>query len=645
MKNFSFRNKNTLYVAVLVLLAFLVGIWLGRPGSSAATANETAAVHQHTEESSSPEWWTCSMHPQIKLPEPGQCPICFMDLIPLETTSSDDGPRELTLSKAAAELADVAVARVERHVAEAEIRLSGIVEYDETRLGKIAAWVPGRLERLYVDFTGVEVQKGDHMVDMYSPELVATQEELRQAHQQVEAVRDKSGGLYKTVVSNLEAVREKLRLLGLSPSQVEDIEKGEDNEDIITILSPLSGIVLHKNAVEGMYVQTGTPIYTIADLSRVWVVLDAYESDISWLKYGQDVSFTVEAVPGKVFQSRVAFIDPVLDPKTRTVKVRLNVNNAAHLLKPGMFIRATVHSMLDAQGRSVNPELAGKWIGTMHPDIVKDQPGTCDICGMPLQSTESLGIVSMPASSELPLLVPATAVLLTGKRAVVYVKKPNTETPTFEGREVVLGARAGDAYIVEAGLEEGEEVVVKGNFKIDSAMQIAAKPSMMNPTGGGPAPGHHHGMANMQAGTETMKDMPVSGKQVDISQELLEGVLMVYLRLQENLARDNYDKAYKNLMEIHRLTMGVPGAEAIMNPTMKPVSDIEQLRKVFEELSLVLRGKAAEGGFGETLYEAFCPMAFNNKGAYWLQQDKQISNPYLGQKMPRCGEIKKTFDQ
>ncbi len=575
MKTFSIKNKKTLYIAGLIILAFIVGLWLGKPGNDGVVTVETAAATEHAGEAAGPEWWTCSMHPQIKLPEPGQCPICFMDLIPLETTTSDAGPRDIVLSDAAAELADVAVERVRRQVAEAEILLSGIVEYDETKLAKIAAWVPGRLDRLYVDFTGVEVQKGDHMVDLYSPELVATREELEQAYYQLKTVKNKSGTLYKTVVDNLEAAREKLRLLGLSPEQITAIEQGKSKEDVITILSPLSGIVLHKNAVEGMYVKTGTPIYTIADLSRVWVTLDVYESDISWLKYGQDVSFTVEAVPSQVFHSRIAFIDPVLDPKTRTIKVRLNVENTGGLLKPGMFVRATARSILDAKGRAVNPDLAGKWIGPMHPDIVKNAPGSCDICGMPLVKAESLGIVSMPSSDKLPLMVPASAVLLTGKRAVVYVKRPDTEQPTFEGREVILGTKAGDYYIVLSGLDEGEEVVIKGNFKIDSAMQIAAKPSMMNPAGGGPAPGHgQHNMSGMTSGSKEMADMPAATTSVNISEKLLDGILMVYLKLQEKLSLDDYDMAYKNLMEIHRLTMGVPGAEAIMKPTMKPISNI-----------------------------------------------------------------------
>jgi Cu(I)/Ag(I) efflux system membrane fusion protein len=248
----------------------------------------------------------------------------------------------------------------------------------------------------------------------------------------------------------------------------------------------MGGTVIARNGQEGMYVETGTPIYTIADLSRMWVLLDAYESDLPWLKYGERVTFTTEAFPGETFEGRIAFIDPFVDPRTRTVNVRVNVENPDGKLKADMFVRATAHPKVAQGGRVMDPALAGKWISPMHPEIVKDGPGTCDVCGMALVPAEELGYVSVEADAEAqPLVIPASAALVTGKRAVVYVEVPDTERPTYEGREVVLGPRAGDHYIVRAGVEEGDRVVTAGNFKIDSALQIQAKPSMMTPDGGG----------------------------------------------------------------------------------------------------------------------------------------------------------------
>jgi len=423
--------------------------------------------------------WTCSMHPQIKLPKPGKCPICFMDLIPLEDDAGeDDSPRRLTMSRRAVALAEIQTAPVKRQYAERIVRMVGLVDYDETKVANISAWVGGRLDRLYVDYTGVSVRKGDHLVYLYSPELIVAQRELLQTWK----AHNRPGALDRDLTaSTLKSAEEKLRLLGLLDEQIEEIKRRGLPTDHLTVYSPIGGVVIEKHANEGMYVQTGTKIYTIADLSEVWVHLDAYESDVPWLRYGQQVEFTTETYPGETFKGRIAFIDPVLDRQTRTVEVRLNVPNPDGKLKPGMFVRARVRSQLTAGGRVFNASLVGKWISPMHPEIVKDGPGKCDVCGMDLVPAEDLGYVVPEKAPEMPLVIPATAPLITGKRAVVYVRLADQKEPTFEGREIVLGHRAGDYYIVRHGLAEGELVVTNGNFKIDSALQIKARPSMMSP--------------------------------------------------------------------------------------------------------------------------------------------------------------------
>jgi Cu(I)/Ag(I) efflux system membrane fusion protein len=332
-----------------------------------------------------------------------------------------------------------------------------------------------------VDFTGITVSKGDHMVYLYSPQLLSAQAELLQTVKAAENAKAASELIRTSTAATLDAVKEKLRLLGLTREQIADIEKTGKVVDHLTIYAPVGGVVIQKNATEQMYVETGTKIYTIADLSQLWVKLDAYESDMVWVRYGQDVEFETEAYPGEVFKGRISFIDPVLDPKTRTVKLRVNVQNRDGKLKPEMFVRALVRPRVAEAGRVMDAAMAGKWICPMHPDIVKDVSGTCDICEMDLVTTESLGYVKVDATGRAPLVIPASAALITGKRAVVYVRVPGVEKPTYEGREIVLGPRAGDYYIVNSGLSEGEIVVTKGNFKIDSAMQIQAKPSMMNP--------------------------------------------------------------------------------------------------------------------------------------------------------------------
>jgi Cu(I)/Ag(I) efflux system membrane fusion protein len=481
------KGKNT-GIIVLVVAAFIVGYIVRGPGTEVKEKAKHAYIHGEQ------TWWTCSMHPQIRQPKAGKCPICFMDLIPVSTTGVDIGERQISLSQEAIKLMEIETSAVERKFVTAEIRMVGKIDYDETRVKYITAWVPGRIDRLYVDYTGVTVNKGDHMVYLYSPELLSAQAELLQAAKAAENIRPGASELInRAILATLEAAREKLRLLGLTQEQIAEIEKTAEPVDHLTIYAPIGGVVIHKNATEGMYVQTGTKIYTIADLSQLWVKLDAYESDMMWVRYGQEVEFLTEAYPGQVFKGTISFIDPVLNTKTRTVKLRVNVENPEAKLKPEMFVRAVVRAKIAHGGKVMDKTMAGKWICPMHPDVVKTEVGICDICGMDLVTTESLGYVKVDTPKEAPLVIPASAPLITGARAVVYVQLPETEKPTYEGREVILGPRAGDYYIVESGLAEGEVVVTNGNFKIDSALQIQAKPSMMNPeTEKAPTEYHKH---------------------------------------------------------------------------------------------------------------------------------------------------------
>ena len=268
----------------------------------------------------------------------------------------------------------------------------GKVDYDETNLSYITARFPGRLDRLFVDYTGVRVNKGDHLMEIYSPDLLAAQEELLQTISTAHELKDSTNTLLRErTQAMVQAARDKLLLWDLKPEQVAAIEQKGTISDRLTLYAPSSGIVIRKEAVEGKYVETGAPIYTIADLRHVWVQLDAYESDLVWLHFGQDVEFTSTAYPGQVFAGRIAFIDPVLNPKTRTVRVRVNMENSGGKLKPEMFVNAVVRSQVVSDGKVMNPELAGKWISPMHPEIVRDEPGDCPVCGMALVSAESLG--------------------------------------------------------------------------------------------------------------------------------------------------------------------------------------------------------------------------------------------------------------
>ena len=645
-------------VVVAVVTVLLLGYFVrggGKPQKHEPTSAEATSKEKKVKH------WTCSMHPQINRPGPGKCPICAMDLIPVyEGVGEEEGPRELTMSETGKRLAEIQTTPVERKFVSAEVRMIGKVDYDETKLGYITAWVGGRIDRLYVDYTGIPVKKGDHMVELYSPELISAQQELLQAIRTVSELRASNVTIIKeTAEATIEAAREKLRLWGLAPEQIAEIEQRGEPTDHITIYSPMSGIVIHKNALEGMYVKTGTKIYTIADLNRVWVKLKAYESDMIWLRYGQPVEFETEAYPGETFNGRIAFIDPILNEKTRTVDLRVNVENPDGRLKPGMFIRGKVRARLTENGRVLNEDIAGKWIGPMHPEIIKDEPGLCDICEMPLVSAESLGYVSSEQDRKAPLVIPSSAPLITGKRAVVYVRLPEREKPTFEGREVVLGPRAGDYYIVRSGLEEGELVVTSGAFKIDSSLQIMAKPSMMSPEGGVAPPAHHHGSEMKMEPKKVLKDKKTLSLPDSVKGDL--SVLVAeYMKLSSALAGDNYDeaagtakRALELLKEIDMTAMDHETHMAFMKDVQAltknlqlivAAEDIEGQRRGFaafsEAMEVMLKqfGPASE----QPVYRFKCPMAFGGRGAAWLQASKEVNNPYFGEAMLGCGELVET---
>lgn len=655
-----------------LILAILV-MWMSAGGSPPPSqdpgADDSHPGHDHGEgemPAAEAVTWTCSMHPQIQLPDAGKCPICHMDLIPL--TDEGGGDRTMSMSKAARALADIETAPAERRFVTAEVRMVGKVAYDERRLASIAAWIPGRIDRLFVDFTGTRVAKGDHLFELYSPELYAAQQELLEAEKRVDdANREGNEFLRASDRRALKGVREKLRLWGLTADQIAAIEERGTAQDRVTIRAPVGGIVVDKKIREGEYVATGQELLTIADLSKVWVLVEAYERHLPYLHYAQEVTIETSAYPGVERIGTVAFIDPELDPRSRTVDVRLNVDNPGRRLKPGMFVRAVAHARLAADGEVVQPSLAGMWISPMHPEIIKDAPGECDICGMDLVPAEEFGYRTEGESAP-PLVVPETAVLWTGARGIVYVERTDVDRPTFEGRVVTLGPRAGAYRLIRDGLREGERVVVKGNFKIDSALQIQAKKSMMNPEGGRVPAGHHghghggSGAAETDVGHRMVEVDGDGGGAVrvvstpEIRRELAP-VYAAYLALQGALVEDDVVGARRAGRDLTAAVAAVdpmvfPGdsgegwrvvADGLRDDLEKVAEDtgIEELRAAFAAISeAVIRTARAYGHGGDLLRVAFCPMAFDDAGAEWLQREEAVANPYFGARMLRCGEIR-----
>ena len=639
---------------VLIISALIIGYRIGRPAPE-PTTEAASETHDHGDDAGKAQMYTCTMHPSVRLPDPdAKCPICFMDLIPVADDGGEGNELRVSLSESAAALSRIETAPVARFFPTAEVRLYGKMTYDETSVARLTAYFPGRIERLFVNYLGVPVAKGDHVAEIYSPELLAAFEELRQVAGSAESSSSSSELMRSTTRDTLTAVREKLRLFGLTPEQIAAVEDGSFNSDRLAVYAPMSGVVTHLAVREGDYVQTGAPIATVADLSRLWLDMEAYESQLPLLRWGQRVTFTVEAHPGEVFEGRISFIEPMVDAMTRTAAVRVAVDNPNQRLKPGMFASAVVRTRVAEDGAIVNDELAGRWISPMHPTIVKDGPGRCDICGMDLVPAESLGVVGDPSSVEEPLVIPRSAVLFTGTRSVVYVEVPEAERPTYEGREVALGSRAGDFYVVREGLTHGERVVVNGAFRVDSAMQIAAKPSMMTPGGGGGA-GAHTGHGAMTT------DMPAGPQRVEVPDSFvfaLKPVYAAYLDAQEALAADDlggFSRAAADLrtalgfVEEGGLVgepLGVWRRAAAKLRVDPGITDIKTARAKFEGMSeavISLQRRFGHRG-SEEWYVANCPMAFDNKGADWLQRGEQINNPYFGASMLRCGDIRETFE-
>lgn len=564
-----FDNKILLITCTLVL-GGLIG-WLIKP-----IQNETSELHDHALESLSNQLWTCSMHPNIKLSEPGDCPICGMDLIPVSSSnSSSSNPLAHEMTPEAVAMAQIQTTKIGGANATGELFLTGKIQADERENAAVTAKFPGRIERLFVSFTGEQVRVGQRLATVYSPELQSAQREL------LEAIKSKNDfpELY-------QAAREKLRLWKLTESQINSIEQSGQVKEQIDILADQSGIVIQRNVSVGDYVSTGTVLFNVVNLDKLWVLLDAYESDLSFLNLGNEINFSVAGLPGETFKAKVSFIDRLLDPNTRAASVRAEVTNSGQKLKPEMFVSARIKT-------NAKPTSSG-------------------------------------------ISVPRTSVLWSGKRSVIYVKVPDAEFPSFEMREVTIGPRMGDNYLIESGLQAGEEIVTNGVFAIDAAAQLSGNYSMMK--------------------------RPQT-KSIEVSAEFRSQITKVadgYFQVKNGLVKDNFTESKKAITGMDqalgavnmnlvsgqghdqwmKLVFGIKDASTKMNQA----PNIEEARKHFSMLSFhILEMTETFGLDKDVVYKDYCPMAFGDQGAFWLSENKDITNPYFGSSMLTCGEVKQTY--
>src|SRR5690554_1067632 len=582
------KNRKTLYIAISTLV---LGLLLGWMIFGSANESSQAESHNHAEETI----WTCSMHPQIRSNEPGLCPLCGMDLTPLASDSNEDGnPLEIRMSPTAMQLANVQTSIVTKQKPVKEVRMNGKVKTDERKVFSQSSHIPGRIEKLTVNFTGEAIQKGQVLAYIYSPELVAAQEELFEAQK-----------IKETQSTLFNAAKEKLSNLKLTEKQINQILASRTIQEQFPILADVSGIVTEKKINLGDYIQKGQSLYEIADISTVWVLFDVYESDIPWIKRGDKVEFKVRALSNETFSGEISFIDPVINSITRVASARVILRNPRQRLKPDMFVQGVVKSQLD-----VNEEV---------------------------------------------IVVPKSAVMWTGERSVVYVKNTTSDKVSFLMKMVTLGPSLGDGYLIKEGLEVGDEIATNGTFSIDAAAQLAGKPSMMSPEGGVPVSGHNHGGAS-HSETMTMEEMSIGQKEKDALSPLFEA----YFKLKNNLVNDDFKAGISSAKEmttiLNKVDMKIFKGEAhdfwmkrsdlLSKELKKAIStkEIGELRKPFEEISnqLIMILKSF-GAMDKAIYIEHCPMVNNNNGADWLSLESEIKNPYYGEAMLKCGEVKQVI--
>ena len=563
-------KKYIVYIAILIVGLFLGWLLFGG-------ASNNTKTHDH-EASATKQMWTCSMHPQIMQPEPGDCPICGMDLIPAEAGAEGVSAEQFKLTKNAMALANIQTTEVGAgHVGQNGIKLSGKIVANEQANTVQASYFSGRIERLHVNFTGEDIRKGQLLATIYSPELYAAQQELLTA-----------AGLKESQPALYQAVRNKLKLWKLSENQINQIEETGNVKEHVPVYATVSGTVTEKLVAQGDYIKQGQPLLKIANLNTVWANFDVYENQINAFKTGQDISVSTAAYPNKVFKGKVDFIDPILNTQTRTVVLRVVLNNQDQIFKPGMFVTARLEGVTNKGQEAIT--------------------------------------------------VPTSAVLWTGERSVVYVKS-SLDQPVFEMREVVLGHQIGDGYQILKGLNVGDQVVTNGTFTVDAAAQLQGKKSMMNHT--------KQIAVNFEVPQEFKTQLQqVYNSYISLKDALVKTDMALATASAKSLKKDlgRMDMKLLTNEAAHEQWMALYKPINTNNNAIAQAANIETQRKHFKTLSDHFITAVQSFGINETAYKQYCPMANSDKGAYWLSKEKEVLNPYFGDQMLKCGEVKQVIE-
>jgi len=594
------KNIKLIIASLLILIGGIAIGWFVKP-----TAHiDSTATHAHDASSTmatdtKEEIWTCSMHPQVRQNEFGLCPICEMDLIPLDTDMSNDDPTILKMTNATAKLAQIETTIIggSSKAGEADvitgqtIQVDGTVEMDERSVNSQATHVSGRIESLLVNFEGDYVKEGQKIATIYSTELLSASQELITAAKfdnKVQGLKDAS--------------IQKLKNWKISDAQIQQILDSGKAIETIDIYADHSGYVLQKKVSQGDYVRQGQALFTVGRTGRLWLIFNVFESDLANIRKGQSISFKTPSVPDKLYKTKVSYIDPLLNSASRTASIRAEINNTGNKLKPGMLIEGEIIATSERSN--------------------KDGKSTS-------------------------IAIPSSAVLWTGDKSVVYVKLEDTEVPSYQFREVSVLSKSGSQTIISSGVKRGEEIVTHGAFSVDAAAQLTNNMSMMNrdvtikkdkidkvPNYQDETPQAFKQQLNQVAnGYIELKDAFVA---TDASQAMGKATAL----------KDLYEKVDMAIVkgDAHLYWMDQLNSLTAHTQNIIESEDVEYQRKQFGFISdALINAISAFGTEGNALYVQHCPMAFSNEGADWIATEEQIQNPYFGDKMMKCGIVKKTF--
>ena len=586
-----------------LVVVCVVGVWVGTRWGDRISAAVREVSHRvqgdpsHDEESheaGSTQYYTCGMHPSVILPEPGDCPICHMALTPLDPSKFTG---EVVIDPVVVQNIGVRIEPVGEGPLVRTIRTVGTVDYDERRVRDVNTKLSGWIEKLDVDYVGAAVAAGDPLFEVYSPELLAAQEEYLLA---LRRRREGAGGL-GTGIDMVASARTKLELFDITPEQIEAIGESGEAMRTLTLLSPHTGVVIAKHANEGMKIDPGMQVFRIADLSKVWVLVTLYESQLPYVSVGQDAVMSLPYVPGQTFEGEVVYVYPYVDTKTREVQVRLEFDNEAGLLKPGMFTTVELRSTLRRRA----------------------------------------------------VLAPREAVVSTGERDVAFVSLGEGR---FEPRRLKLGVETGDGEVeILDGLAPGEMVVTSGQFLLDSESRVReALAKMMQ---GEMAAGQVVQAAS--AGATELAEMP------EAMASGLAAALDAYFGIGDKLAGDTaggIDEPARALAAAMDSVIGmeIPGHEHFWHQHTEAatargkaleligMAEIAAAREAFADLSVAMdtlvRATGVPPGYGSPVQSLHCPMFREGQGGgTWLQPEGSARNPFFGSMMLRCFDRRETI--